>query len=133
MPMSPIHSRRPARYLGVLLILALFNLGLVQPVAAAMVSTPALLSQAQTAQQRAELRDMLQREEVRAQLVSLGVEPDAALARVDVLSAEEVATLHQQMEELPAGGGVAGTIVLILLVLAVTDILGWTDVYSFIN
>lgn len=123
------HSRRWC----VLLILALFSLGLVQPVTAAMVSTQSLLAQQQATQQRLELRDMLQRDEVRAQLVSLGVEPDAALARVDVLTDEEVATLHQQIEDLPAGGGVAGTIVLILLILALTDVLGYTDVYSFIN
>ena len=129
MPLSRITSRR----LCTLLVIALFSLTVTQPVMAAMVSTRSLLVQEQAAQQRDELRDMLQREEVRAQLVTLGVEPDAALARVDALTPEEVASLHQQIEDLPAGGGVGGTIVLILLILALTDVLGLTDVYSFIN
>jgi hypothetical protein len=37
------------------------------------------------------------------------------------------------MDEMPAGGSIVGAAVLIFLVLLVTDIVGWTDVYPFVN
>jgi hypothetical protein len=34
---------------------------------------------------------------------------------------------------MPAGSGVVGALLLVFLVLLFTDIMGWTDVYPFVN
>jgi len=69
---------------------------------------------------------------VQQKLVSLGVDPDMAKARISSMTSSELASLNAQMENMPAGG-VVGTIVTVLVVIAVLDLLGVTDVYSFIN
>jgi hypothetical protein len=46
---------------------------------------------------------------------------------------EEVRALNQKMDEMPAGSGVVGAVVLVFLVLLITDIVGWTDVFPFVN
>jgi hypothetical protein len=46
---------------------------------------------------------------------------------------EEVRALNQKMDEMPAGSGVVGAVVLIFLVLLITDIAGLTDVFPFVK
>ena len=89
--------------------------------------------QADVAGQRQELQQFLARDDVRAQLIELGVDPAQAQARVDGLSPQEVATVAEQMQQLPAGGSVVGAIVFIFLVLLITDLLGLTDVFPFVK
>ena len=86
---------------------------------------------------RQRVDDLLQREDVRAQFRSLGVSPEEAQRRVSALSDEEIAQLDARLQELPAGesfaGAVLGVILVVLLVLLVTDLLGFTDVFPFIH
>lgn len=82
--------------------------------------------------QRDELRLFLQRAEVRAQLIALGVQPEAAQSRIDALSAAELQRALRLAEQ-PAGGSAAGAIALIFVVLLITDLLGLTDVFTFVR
>ncbi len=81
---------------------------------------------------RAEVEAFLQREDVRQQMVALGVDPELAHQRVAALSDAELAPLARLAEQ-PAGGSVVGAIVFIFLVLLLTDILGLTDVFTFVK
>jgi len=47
------------------------------------------------------------------------------------LTDDEARLLAQRIDQMPAGGGIVGAIVLIFLVLLVTDVLGLTDVFPF--
>ena len=108
----------------------------VPAVQAGMIGPSTYITQQQQADasdQRQELQQFLARDDVRAQLIDLGVDPAQAQARVDNLSAQEVATLSEQMKQLPAGGNVVGVIVFIFLILLITDLLGLTDVYPFVK
>ncbi len=86
---------------------------------------------------RQRMDDLLQREDVRAQFRSLGVSLEEAQRRVSALSDAEIAQLDARLQELPAGesfaGAVLGAILVVLLVLLVTDLLGFTDVFPFIH
>jgi hypothetical protein len=86
-------------------------------------------SQAESARQR--LEQFLEREDVRAGLEKNGVNPAAAKARVDALSDEEVAAIASRIEALPADGEIIGALVFVFVLLLVTDILGYTRIYSF--
>ena len=103
----------------------------VAPVHAALVSTGQLVNAAQVAQDRERVRSFLQREDVRAMLEQRGVDANVALARVDALTDSEVQTLSTQLDTLPAGGDVLGTVVLVFFVLLATDILGFTKIFPF--
>src|SRR3569833_1295351 len=82
---------------------------------------------------RAQLLGALARDDVRAQLTALGVDPADAAARVANLSDEELLAMYSRMNELPAGGDVLGVVVFLFLVLLVTDILGFTDIFPFVK
>jgi hypothetical protein len=106
----------------------------VQPaVNAAIVSTSDLVATEQSQIGREYLMNALEREEVRTALTSQGVDLEMAKQRVSSMTDEEVRALNQKMDEMPAGGGVVGALVLVFLVLLFTDIMGWTDVFPFVN
>lgn len=121
-----------------LLIIAMLALGFRIPVAhAAMVSTAEIAHAATVQADRARLSAFLDRADVRQQLQALGVDPAQAKTRVSSLTDSEVRMLNAKLGQLPAGGDAVGAIVgaavLIFVVLLITDILGLTDVYGFVN
>ncbi len=110
---------------------------LYMPAAQAGMIAPSTYGQTQNGaigEQRQQLQQFLARDDIRAQLVEMGVNPADAQARVNRLSDQEVATAAERMQQLPAGGdGIIGAIVLIFLILLLTDILGYTDVFPFVK
>lgn len=101
---------------------------------AGMIAPSAYLQQESAADPHQQLQQFLDRDEIRAELVKLGVDPAEAQARVQALSDEEATLAAERMQQLPAGGdGVIGAIVFIFLVLLLTDLLGLTDVYPFVK
>ena len=107
------------------------------PAHAAMVSTAEILKQNQGNLDREHLRMLLDRSEVRAQLEAWGVNSEQAKARVDTLTDQEVAEISAQLDQMPAGGSAFGTLVgaalIVFIVLLITDIAGYTDIFPFIN
>ena len=112
-----------------------FGLGTAPLVRAELISTQAALEDRSTA--RAAWIAMLDREDVRAELQQLGIDPAEARARVASLSDAEVEAIQGRLDELPAGasfaGAVAGVLIVTVTVLLFTDLLGFTDVYPFIK
>jgi hypothetical protein len=66
-----------------------------------------------------------------------GIDPIEAKARLDSLSDAEVIRLAEQIENLPAGGDALGILVgaalIVFIVLLITDILGYTNVFPFVS
>lgn len=111
-------------------VLIVCTLGMTMPVTsmAGIVTT----DQAQAGAGRDQVRRFLDRDDVRVRMQELGVDPAAARARVEALNDEEVATLAERIDELPAGGtDVLGALLLVFIILLVTDILGFTKVFPF--
>jgi len=109
-----------------------------QSVLAAMIETEASLAsipQGQAA--RNTIKALLAREDARAVLRAQGINPVEAMARVDSLTDEEIENIATRMDQLPAGGDAFGVIVgaalIVFIVLLVTDILGLTDVFTFVK
>ena len=100
---------------------------------AAMIGTDQVISNTQSQADRAHLIEMLDRADLADQLRSAGVDPDYLKERVSSLTDDEVALLNEQMDQLPAGGDVLGVAVFVFLVLLLTDILGYTDIFPFIK
>ncbi len=102
---------------------------------AATVSTDAVLAAQQheaADAKRQQILVTLQRAEVAQGLADRGVDLADVQARVQALSDDEVQTVADRLDQLPAGGSdIIGTIVFIFLVLLVTDILGFTKVLPF--
>ena len=108
-----------------------------QPLLAAMVPTDTTIYNNKAEKARDHLKSLISRSEVRKSLLSQGIDPDEAKIRIESLTDSEAIAVADQIEQLPAGGGAIGVIIgaalIIFLVLLVTDILGYTDVFPFVN
>lgn len=79
-----------------------------------------------------EVLSMIDDSTVQNKLIALGVSSEEALNRINAMTPQEVSELNKQLNEAPAGG-IVGTIVTVLVVVAVLDLMGITDVYPFIR
>lgn len=98
---------------------------------AALVETDVVVDHALAEQGRARIMALVNREEVRAQLEARGVTTEQARARVDALTDDEALQIAGKLDQLPAGGDIIGAAIFVFIVLLVTDILGYTKIFSF--
>lgn len=103
---------------------------------AAIIGTEAIIDEDGSQRARDYLNHLLAREDIQAALVSQGLDPKEARARIDSLSDAEVNEVVNKLDQLPAGG-IIGTILiiafLVFLILLLTDIAGYTDVFPFVK
>jgi hypothetical protein len=123
------------RVIAAVLVGCLVLLGQVH--AAGLISTEQV-AQAQAQRDanadRALVLETLQRAEVQSQLQTLGVDSQAAADRVAAMSDQEVSQLAGKIENLPAGGvSWLGVLLVVVLALVITDILGYTDIFPFVD
>lgn len=109
----------------------------VQSIFAAMVETGMVLAGEETSKAREKVRAFMDRQDVQAVLTARGIAPLEAKARVDSLSDAEVEMISAKIDQLPAGGDALGFVVVFVavffLVLLITDMLGFTNIFTFIN
>jgi len=128
-----LNRLRRCRFLTALLAVSILFVS-VQPAAnAAIVSTSELVATEQSKIGREYLLNSLEREEVRTALTSQGVDLGMAKQRIASMTDEEVRALNQKMDEMPAGSGVVEALLIVFLVLLITDLVGLTDVFPFVN
>ena len=109
----------------------------VQSVFAAMIGTETVLDSARVLETRKTLHQLLARKDVQDALIAKGIDPMEAKARIDSLRDDEVIRIADQIDQLPAGGGLIEFLLIVALivfvVLVVTDLTGVTDVFPFIR
>lgn len=96
---------------------------------AQMISAP----QVQQQYDKTQLLNAFEQENAQKILLSMGVDQDQVKERISNLTSEEITQLNNQIDELPAGSGVLGFIATIFIVLVITDMIGATDVFSFVH
>lgn len=120
-----------------LAIFVLMISGPFQSAYAAMIGTESVLDTSRGQQARVYLKSLLAREDVRAALVARGLDPLEAEMRIDSLSDAEAVNAADRFDQLPAGSGVIETMLiiafLVFLILLITDIAGYTDVFPFVH
>lgn len=104
---------------------------------AAMVTTEQAVDEALSDERRARVESFLAREDVRRQITAMGVDPEEAARRVAGLNDAEIGRIAEIMDRDPAGqsavGAIVGAILVIFIILLITDLLGWTDVFPFVK
>jgi hypothetical protein len=128
--------RQKSKLVSVFMTISILLLAVpYQPVFAAMIGTETVIEMARAQKARDCIDRMMTREDVQTVFASYGINPIEAKARLDTLSNAEIMRLFDQIEQLPAGGsdlGVAFIAVgVIFIILFITDLLGYTDVFSF--
>jgi hypothetical protein len=90
---------------------------------AGMISTRTIIESTQASEGQStataeRLHALLARDDVRAQMMALGVDPAEAILRVDALTDEELVLLAGRLEDLPAGEGAMTTFALVAVIVA---------------
>lgn len=99
---------KPVTWIGMLLLLFMQT-----NAQAAMVGTSDMLLQSE----RSRLIQMMDRKEVKQQLMDMGIDHQAAQQRVNQMTGEELAELNGQIAELPAGAASTTELLLIIIIL----------------
>jgi hypothetical protein len=122
------------------LFLAVFMImlsGPYQSAMAAMIGTEAVVDSERALNTREYIKTFLARDEVKSALVSQGIDPQEAQNRIDSLTEEEARFVADQLDQMPAGGGFFSTLLivafLVFVILLVTDITGYTDIFPFVK
>lgn len=112
--------------------ISLVSMGFAQVSTAGMVGTEALIEQ-ETRDSRIErIEHLLDHEEVAAQLVAFGADPEFVKARVRNLTSAELAELDGRIDAQVAGGDAVGIIGAVFLVLLILELVGVTDIFKAI-
>lgn len=130
--------RQISRPVGIFLALFMFMLsGPYQSAMAAMIATDSVVDSDRGQNAREYLKSLLAREDVKNALIFQGIDPAEAEIRLESLSDEEAIRVADHLQELPAGGGFFTTflivVFLIFVILLVTDIFGYTDIFPFVT
>jgi len=111
-----------------LIMVLLVTMSLLPTARAAVIGTGAYLA-AQSPTVQEQLQTALERDDVRTRLVSLGVDPDQARARVAALTPEEARQLQRHLDTLPAGAGALEVIGIVFLVLLILELIGVINIF----
>ncbi|MCK0095821.1 PA2779 family protein [Yoonia sp. F2084L] len=98
---------------------------------AEMLGTDAAINKYTALSNRNALMDEMQRADVQAGIIELGIDPAEAEARLAALSDAEISTILTQMERDNAGADIVGTLFTVFIILLVTDLLCLTRIFNF--
>jgi hypothetical protein len=126
---------RVAKPLSIFLAIWVFMISGPSQAMAALVGTERVFDAERVQNARELIHGLMAREDIQAALVREGIDPGEAQARAESLSDAEAVRLAGAIETLPAGGNalglIVGAILLVFIILLITDIMGYTDVFPF--
>jgi hypothetical protein len=122
------------------IVVAIFMLvisGPFQSAFAVMIGTETVMEASQGQEARTRIKQLLVRQDVRQALINHGIDPREAGARIDSLSAVEAIAVADKLDQLPAGSGALEVFLIVSLIafiiLLITDIMGYTDIFPFVK
>ena len=116
--------RKKSQPVAILMIVLTMVLSVpYQAAFAALVETETVLDMSRGQEARATLKKFMARQDVKSAIVSRGIDPQEADARLNSLTDAEVIHLADQIDQLPAAGGaigfIIGVLVIVILVLVI--------------
>jgi len=127
------HKKRLMKITSKIVLVCFLLVSFQHAALAGIVSTAEIVDKQVVQQEKQRIDSLLSQEQVQSQLIAMGVDPAAAKLRLANMSDEEIHGFAQKMDELPAGSGVLELAVFVFLVLLMTDLLGFTDVFPFVK
>jgi hypothetical protein len=100
---------------AVLLLMSFFH----QYASAAMIGTEKMLQPDRNQETRNYLHRLIAREDIQKALVARGVDLDEAGARIASLTDKEIELVGKKIDQLPAGGNIAGFVVICAAVILI--------------
>ena len=120
-----------ARILAALMLFVGVQSATVQ---AAMISTSDVIAKQTEQMNRAQVLELLNKQEAVDALTAMGIDPNTVEQRVNSMTADELQAFNQQVADMQAGGdSLLGVVVLVFVVLIVLDLLGTTNIFPAIK
>ncbi len=117
--------------LGLMIWMLIFNLsGMAASVQAEMISTQHLLKNAEREKTIENVREFLEKDQVRDQLLAMGVAPEEVSGRLEALTTREIRQIDQRLHDMPAGGNVLAVVGVVFVVLLILELVGVTNVFT---
>jgi len=110
--------------------LNLLSLGVMPAAHAAVIGTPTFGQSLTRDAQLNRINGFIAQESVRNQMISLGVDPNDAQARIAALTDSELQSLDQQIQSAPAGGDVLAVIGIVFIVLLILELTGVINIFK---
>ena len=125
--MKTIKNRiKPISIFVVILLLLISTFS--QSASAAMIGTENLLKSNRNQETRDNRHHLIARNMLQKALVARGIDPHEGLARIDSLSDDEIEQIFEKFDNLPAGAGVGGFVVVVgAVILALILIVEFTS------
>ncbi len=112
------------------LCLAIVSLGSPVVAHAGIISTLTAVESAGRSESLARINSALSRDEVRAGLSGMGLEPAVVEARLAALTDSELASMAGQIDAMPAGGDALAVLGIVFLVLLVLEAVGVINIFT---
>jgi hypothetical protein len=120
--------------MAVLMMAVSMPLGAAQ---AALMSTDQVVVTSEIEADRMRIVALIMRQDVQNQLQAEGIDPNEALTRIATLSDAEIRQIAARIDSMPAGQGVAESLItallIVFIILLITDLVGVTDVFPFVK
>ena len=117
---------KPTSIFVVILLLLISSFS--QSASAAMIGTETLLKSNRNQETGDNRHHLIARHMLQKALVARGIDPHEALARIDSLSDDEIEQIFEKFDNLPAGAGVGGFVVVVgAVILALILIVEFTS------
>ena len=126
-------AKRFNKIVSLILLVCFVTVSVSQSALAGIVTTVDMVDAKLVQLDKQRIYQLLARDDVRSQLVAMGVNPEDAVKRIANMTDQEVQLFAQKMQEMPAGGDVLSVLLIIFLVLLFTDIMGFTDIFPFVK
>lgn len=97
---------------------------------AGLIGTEEMLTAEARSLHMAGIESTLARDDVRAQMLEMGVDPAQVEERLSALTDAQLAQLAAEMNQLPAGSGVIEVVGIVFVVLLILELLDVTDVFT---
>lgn len=97
---------------------------------AGLIGTADMLAADARTSQKAAIQSALARDDVRTQMLAMGVSPMEVEQRLDALTDAELAQLSAEMDRLPAGADVLEVIGVVFVVLLILELLHVTNIFT---
>ncbi|MGE5154404.1 MAG: PA2779 family protein [Bdellovibrio bacteriovorus] len=118
------------RALVMTLIAQLVWLGFLPAAQAGLVATQSALALEQREGRLERINAALLRDDVRTEMLRLGVAPSQVQERLAALTDQELQRIEGELDSLPAGGNVAAAIGITFIVLIILELVGVIDIFK---
>ncbi len=129
-----MHRKTTGKTLSLILSALVMWSGLLMSSAnAGVISSSDMLVEQHQFENKQSVKAFLDRDDVKQQLVDMGVSPTDVDARINAMTDAELAELNANLQDAPAGAGLVGVVLTIFIVFVITDVIGATDIFPFIR